>query len=130
VISGERLGHLDQVIGAPSEGMGLHGTYTFLPAHDVATERSRSQLVVRGMVDGPRGIRVQRTVRSRVGEGWDELADRTTNVSERPLEAPLLYHVNLGWPLWDAGSQVETDAAEVRPRDDGTRIAIAAEEMV
>jgi hypothetical protein len=83
VISGDRLGHLDQVVGAPSEGIGLHGTYTFMPAHD----------------------------------------------SECPLEAPLLYYVNLGWPLWDAGSQVETDAAEVRPRDDGTRIAITAEEM-
>jgi hypothetical protein len=87
VISGDRLG--------------LHGAYTFLPAHDVATERSRSQVVVRGMVDDPRGLRVQRTIRSRVS-----------------------------WPLWDAGSRVETDAAEVRPRVDGTRIAIAAEEMV
>jgi hypothetical protein len=105
-------------VGEPSEGIGLHGTYTFLPAHDVATERSRSQVVVRGTIEDPRGLRVQRTIRSRVGEGRVELADRTTNVSEQALEAPLLYHVNLGWPLWDVGSRVETDAAEVRPRDE------------
>jgi hypothetical protein len=105
-------------VGAPSEGIGLHGTYTFLPAHDVATERSRSQVVVRGTVDDPRGLRLQRTIRSRVGEGRVEVVDRTTNVSDRPLEAPLLYHVNLGWPLWDAGARVETDGAGVRPRDE------------
>jgi Domain of unknown function (DUF4432) len=104
-------------VGAPSEGFGLHGTYTFLAARDVTTERSRSQVVVRGTVDDPRGLRIQRTIRTRVGEGRVEISDRTTNVAERPLEAPQLYHVNLGWPLWDEGTRVETDAAEVRPRD-------------
>jgi Domain of unknown function (DUF4432) len=105
-------------VGAPSEGIGLHGTYTFLQARDVATERSRAQAVVRGTIEDPRGLRVQRTIRTEVGAGRVELADRTTNVSEQSLEAPLLYHVNLGWPLWDEGARVETDAAEVRPRDD------------
>jgi hypothetical protein len=33
----------------------------------VTIERSRSQVVVRGTVDDPRGLRVQRTIRSRVG---------------------------------------------------------------
>lgn len=32
------------------------------------------------------------------------------------LEGPL-YHVNLGRPLWDAGARLESDAAEVVPRD-------------
>jgi hypothetical protein len=105
-------------VGAPSEGIGLHGTYTFLSAHDVTTERSRSQIVVRGTIDDPRGLRVQRTIRTRVGEGRVEISDRTTNVAQQSLEAPLLYHVNLGWPLWDQGARVETDAADVRPRDE------------
>jgi Domain of unknown function (DUF4432) len=104
-------------VGAPSEGIGLHGTYTFLPAHEVTTERSRSQVVVRGAIEDPRGLRVQRTS-IRVGEGRVEVSDRTTNLAEQALEAPLLYHVNLGWPLWDVGSRVETDAAEVSPRDE------------
>jgi hypothetical protein len=105
-------------VGAPSEGIGLHGTYTFLSARDVASERSRSQAVVRGTIGDPRGLRVQRTIRTRVGAGHVELVDRTTNVSDGPLEAPVLYHVNLGWPLWDDGARVETDAAEVRARDE------------
>jgi hypothetical protein len=105
-------------VGAPSEGIGLHGTYTFLPARDVASERSVSEVVVRGTVDEPRGLRVERTIRTAVGAGRVELVDATVNTSQEPLEAPLLYHVNLGWPLWDTGARVETDAGEVHPRDE------------
>jgi Domain of unknown function (DUF4432) len=104
-------------VGAPSEGIGLHGTYTFLAASDVVSERSASEVVVRGTVDEPRGLRVARTIRTAVGTGRLELADVTFNTSEQPLEAPLLYHVNLGWPLWNSGARVETDAVEVVARD-------------
>jgi hypothetical protein len=105
-------------VGAPSEGIGLHGTYTFLPARDVDIERSTEEVSVRGTVEDPRGLRVRRTIRSVVGTGCVELVDETANTVGRPLEAPLLYHVNLGWPLWDTGARVETDADEVRPRDE------------
>jgi Domain of unknown function (DUF4432) len=105
-------------VGAPSEGIGLHGTYTFLPTRDVVSERSLSEVAVRGTIDEPRGLRVERTIRTTAGVGHAELVDVTTNVSAGPLEAPLLYHVNLGWPLWDEGAWVETDAAEVRARDE------------
>jgi hypothetical protein len=105
-------------VGAPSEGIGLHGTYTFLAARDVVSGGSVSEVVVRGTVDEPRGLRVERTIRTAVGAGRLELADTTFNTSEEPLEAPLLYHVNLGWPLWDSGARVETDVGEVLPRDE------------
>ena len=103
-------------VGAPSEGIGLHGTYTFLPAHDVAYERSPSGVTVTATIDEPRGLRVERAIT--VEGGSVELTDRTTNLSDVRLEAPVLYHVNFGWPLWDAGTTVETDADAVRPRDD------------
>jgi hypothetical protein len=103
-------------VGAPSEGIGLHGTYTFLPARDVATERSAAGVAVRGTIDDPRGLRVERRIH--VDGSSVELVDRTTNVSDRRLEAPVLYHVNLGWPIWDEGAAVASDAGEVRPRDD------------
>jgi hypothetical protein len=103
-------------VGAPSEGIGLHGTFTFLRAREVACARSADGVTVTGRVDDPRGLRVERTIR--VEGGSVELADRTTNVSDERLEAPLLYHVNLGWPLWAAGATVETDADDTRPRDE------------
>ena len=104
-------------VGAASEGIGLHGGYTFLPARDVEVERSPSEVVCRGTVDDPRGLRVDRAIATSIGHGRVELVDTTRNVGAAPLPAPLLYHVNLGWPLWDAGARIETDAREVVPRD-------------
>jgi len=49
-------------VGAPSEGVGLHGTYTFLEARGAQTERSLSEIVVCGAVLDPRGLRVDRTI--------------------------------------------------------------------
>jgi len=104
-------------VGAPSEGIGLHGTYTFLLARDLDVARTPREVVCRGVVDEPRGLRVERTIRTHVGEGRVELVDRTLNVGGQPLEAPVLYHVNLGWPVWDTAARVETDADETVPRD-------------
>jgi hypothetical protein len=105
-------------VGAASEGIGLHGTYTFLHAEDVLLERSTAAVVIRGTVDDPRGLRVRRTIRTHGGSGRVDVVDLTENVSAQTVEAPLLYHVNLGWPLWDTNAYVASDAAEVRPRDD------------
>ena len=107
-------------VGAASEGIGLHGGYTFLLARDVEVERSSSAIVCRGTIDDPRGLRVERTISTSIGHGQVELVDRTLNVGGKTLDAPLLYHVNLGWPLWDSGARIETDAREVVPRDDAT----------
>jgi len=104
-------------VGAPSEGFGLHGTYTFLPARNVSTQRSEDEVVCSATIDDPRGLRVERTIRTRLGEGRVELTDRTVNVADHPLEALVLYHVNLGWPVWDTGARLESDADEVVPRD-------------
>jgi uncharacterized protein DUF4432 len=85
-------------VGAPSEGVGLHGTYSSLPAHD-------------GVVEDPRGLRVERAIET--ADGSLRLVDVTTNVAGVGLEAPLLYHVNLG----DWVERIESDAVEVVPRD-------------
>ena len=117
-------------VGRASEGIGLHGTYTFLEAADVETARSDDRVVVRGRIDEPRGLQVERTISTALGEGRVEIADRTVNVADTPLEAPLLYHVNLGWPLWDEGARVKTDAAEVVPRDEDAEAGPWAEAPV
>jgi Domain of unknown function (DUF4432) len=105
-------------VGAPSGGVGLHGTYTFLEANDLNAVRSESEVVCTARISDPRGLRVDRTIRTRIGEGRVDVVDRTLNLAEESIEAPLLYHVNLGWPLWDDGARVETDATEVVSRDD------------
>jgi hypothetical protein len=92
-------------VGAPSEGIGLHGTYSSFPARDVS-------MFVRGTIDDPRGLRVERTISTE--DGRLVLVDRTTNVGGTKIEAPLLYHVN----VWGDGAEIESDAREVVPRDE------------
>jgi hypothetical protein len=104
-------------VGAPSEGIGLHGTYTFLPAGDVEVVRGSEDVLCTATIEDPRGLRVERLVTTSLGRGRLELVDRMENTSARTLEAPLLYHVNLGWPAWDEGARVKSDAEEIVPRD-------------
>jgi Domain of unknown function (DUF4432) len=104
-------------VGAPSEGIGLHGTYTFLPAEDVEVVRGGEEVLCTATVEDPRGLRVERLVTTSLGRGRLELVDRVENASAQTLEAPLLYHVNLGWPLWDEGARVSSDADTTVPRD-------------
>ncbi len=49
--------------------------------------------------------------------GLVRIDDRVVNDSEWTAAAPLLYHVNIGVPLWDDDAYLETDADEVVPRD-------------
>jgi Domain of unknown function (DUF4432) len=107
-------------VGEPSEGVGQHGTFTFLEAEGVRTERKDTLVTCGATLHDPRGLRIERTISTTIGEGRVELVDRTTNLSGQALEAPLLYHVNLGWPLWDEGARVETAADDVLPRDEDT----------
>jgi len=104
-------------VGRASEGHGLHGTYTARPAADVHVERSTSDVTVTGtIVDPP--FTLHRQIRTTCGPGALRIDDRTVNGSEWTAAAPLLYHVNLGAPLWDGDAFVETDAQAVAPRDD------------
>ena len=112
-------------VGAPSEGHGLHGRYSHLPASDVRVDRTNESgavvLVARGTVDeierDGAHLRLERTIRTRTGRGLLELTDTTVNLGAEAEPAPILYHVNLGAPLFDEGARLEVDSLEVRPRD-------------
>jgi hypothetical protein len=110
-------------VGAASEGHGQHGTYTARPALDLQVERTTSEVTVTGtIVDAP--FTLSRRVVTTVGQGLVRIDDRVVNDSVWTVAAPLLYHVNLGAPLWDEDAYLETDAQEVVPRD-----AVAAAEL-
>jgi Domain of unknown function (DUF4432) len=104
-------------VGAASEGWGLHGTYTSRAATDVTTERTDAGVVVTGTIIDP-PFTLERRVTTAVGAGSLRIEDRVTNTSEWTVAAPMLYHVNVGAPLWDTGAYLETDADHVEPRDD------------
>jgi hypothetical protein len=109
-------------VGVPSEGIGQHGEFHEQRATVEAIERTPAGvLTVRGHVAEVDSLRyhleVERTWRTRVGEGRVELVDVVRNRGREIEGAPMLYHVNLGAPLWSEGAEVQLDARVTRPRD-------------
>jgi len=103
-------------VGRASEGYGLHGTYTARRATDLRLERTTSEVTATATVVDP-PFQLWRRIVTTVGGGLLRIDDRIANVSEWTAAAPLLYHVNVGAPVWDEGAYLETDAREVVPRD-------------
>jgi hypothetical protein len=109
-------------VGMPSEGHGLHGTYSHLPAHGVAITRhieEEATVVVTGTVrdEGPPEFVVRRTIRIFAGSGRIEIEDDTTNSGAIPDLAPLLYHFNFGYPLWAPPARLDIPAEVTTARD-------------
>jgi hypothetical protein len=109
-------------VGVPSEGHGQHGEYHEQRAAVEAIERSDDGVLsVRGRIAEVDSLRfcleVERTWRTRVGEGRVELLDVVRNRGRATEAVPMLYHVNFGAPLWSEGARVELDARATRPRD-------------
>ncbi|PWD50109.1 hypothetical protein C8046_04920 [Serinibacter arcticus] len=112
-------------IGEPRKGVGQHGSHHHTPAHDVAWRREvvdgEVQVVVTGRVTlsslGGARVEVARTVTARTGEAALTVSDDVTNVGERAVGVPLLYHVNLGAPLLRPGSRLDVDAVRSTTRE-------------
>ena len=83
------------------------------------TTREKSRVV--GEVDEARflfhQLRLRSTIATRAGTREIRIRDEITNLSQRPGTMQLLYHVNFGLPLLDAGSRFCAPATAVVPRD-------------
>ena len=109
-------------VGLPSEGHGLHGTYSHLPTRDVEVHRSLDDgaVVVSGsIVDDQEQptLRVDRRIVVSLGSGRIELTDEVTNEGDVATPAPLLYHCNFGYPIWSDGAVIELTEVDSVPRD-------------
>jgi hypothetical protein len=111
-------------VGAASEGYGLHGTYTARAASALAIEQSPSEATATATVVDPPFV-LSRRIATTLGQGLVRLDDRVVNESEWTAAAPMLYHVNIGAPLWDDDAYLETDADEVVPRDEAAAAGLA-----
>lgn len=114
-----------QNAGAASEGHGQHGTYSHLPAQDVRIDRDLEGeevvVSVRGVVEDADALgahlRCERLVRTTTGRGEILVRDVVTNLGATAVAAPVLYHVNVGAPLWSPGARLEIASRKVVPRD-------------
>ena len=107
-------------VGMPSEGHGLHGTFSHLPADDVQIRTSHEAAQITGVVDDtdpPSPLQVQRSIVTRVGSGRVEISDITTNLGDAPAAAPILYHLNFGYPLWHGAATLEIPSEATVARD-------------
>jgi uncharacterized protein DUF4432 len=112
-------------VGAPSDGVGMHGEISHQPARDVRVERRvdgeqaivSASAVVAEVSALAYQLELERTWTVRTGEGRLELVDVTRNLGRDTEPAPLLYHVNLGAPLWSPGATLALDARATKPRD-------------
>lgn len=125
-----------QNVGEPCEADGLshplHGALSSIPASDVRWSVAAglsSEVVVEGAVReiGALGVEVElrRRLRFSIGRPRLVLEDAVTNLADRAATLMLLYHVNLGWPVVDAGSRLFGWPETVRPRA-GDEAAAAA----
>ena len=107
-------------VGMPSEGHGLHGTFSHLPATDVAVVTSGEVVTVTGAIldeEAPSPLRVERTITTSLGHGRVDVTDVTTNVGDFTVDTPLLYHLNFGYPLWHGAAVLDIAATETIPRE-------------
>ena len=101
----------------------LHGRIANLPAHRLTVEADSEagELRVTRVVDECRflfqKLRLTSTLRLRLGQPRFDIADEVTNLSGNRGEMQLLYHINFGPPLLQAGGRVAAPIERLMPRD-------------
>lgn len=116
-----------QNVGVAAEGHGQHGAFSATPANDVYADRvtvsgQELELVVSGVIEEGDALdahlRCARRITTRTGSGLLTVSDTVTNLGPRSLPAPMLYHVNIGAPLWSPGARVSVPpGTRTVPRD-------------
>jgi Domain of unknown function (DUF4432) len=103
-------------IGVPSvdgrDNLGLHGSWSFLRAEDVTVARDvvngEFQVIVSGQLRQAtalgRDLEIKRTIMLTTGSANVSISDQITNRGTSIEPIPMLYHVNIGAPLWGPGS--------------------------
>ena len=102
----------------------LHGRIANKPARrvDVVVDSDTGEIAITGVVEETRfhftKLRLTATVKTKPGESGFRLHDTIENLSGTPAEAQMLYHVNFGPPLLDAGAQFVAPLKTVVPCND------------
>ncbi len=117
-------------IGAASsdagEQLGTHGRIGNTPADQVSLDTvwngDQCDLFVRGRVVEAKALGTRlalyREISVRVGENRIRIRDTVVNEGFKPAPLMILYHVNVGHPILDAGTRLIVNAMETSPRDD------------
>ncbi|ADB15391.1 conserved hypothetical protein [Pirellula staleyi DSM 6068] len=101
----------------------LHGRIANKPAHELTLtiDTDKEEITLVGVVEEARfhflKLRLTTTMTLKLGSHQIAIRDEIENLSSAPAEAQMLYHVNFGLPLLDAGSQVMAPVKTLVPRN-------------
>lgn len=102
------------------EGFELHGSHHNTPARVTRAEVNEKGILIEAEVRETalfgKNLVFRRRVFSQIGSDTLEIFDTLENCGAREEEYCLLYHVNVGYPMLDAGAELIDDAEEVIPR--------------
>jgi len=110
----------------------LHGRIANRPADEVRVEidEEAGEICVTGVVEETRflfhQLRLTSVFRTRWHEAGVRIHDQVQNCSARPGQMQLLYHVNFGRPLLEAGARVLAPVRQLVPRTARAAEGIAA----
>lgn len=124
--------------GAPcrdgAEELGLHGRIANAPARQVAdlsgfAADGTYEIVLRGIVEEAvifgHKLRLERTIRTRIGATSLVVDDAVTNFGFKPSPLAILYHINVGYPLLDGGASIIVNSDDVAARDAASEAGLA-----
>jgi len=116
-------------VGAPcedeGESLGLHGRASYLPASHVHTDAEwrdgeyaiwAEGRMREARVFGP-NVEIRRRISTCLGAHYLIVEDKVENRGFEPVPHQWLYHINIGWPVVDDGSELVVTATACQPRD-------------
>ncbi len=101
----------------------LHGRIANKPAHELelTVDTDEQQISLRGVVEETRfhflKLRLTSTITTKFGSKSLAVRDEIENFSASPTAVQMLYHVNFGLPLLDAGSRIVAPVDRLVPRN-------------
>lgn len=101
----------------------VHGRIANRPAHavELTVDSDKQEISLKGIVEETRfhftKLRMTSTITTKFNSTSFTVHDEIENFSAGPAEIQMLYHINFGLPLLDAGSRVVVPAKTVIPRN-------------
>ena len=118
---------LDAIGGV--DGHPLHGRIHSIPAEvsELAADEKGVRIVaeIRDTSLFGENLVVTRTIETAAGSDEIKLTDRIRNLAFREEKYCMLYHVNVGYPLVDAGAKIEGRFAKSLPRNEWAKHEMA-----
>lgn len=102
------------------EGFDEHGSIHNTPAEILRAECNEQEIVVEAVIRDTeicgKNLVLRRTITAPIGGDTVSVQDTLTNENYRDENYCLLYHVNIGYPMLDAGARVVADTDTCQPR--------------